>query len=477
MSGLSPAGFERKRLPDIQQELRAALRDAFGPINTGPESVFGQLIGIFAEREAFLWELAETVYLSQYPASAAGRSLDGVAALTGITRLPAARTTVSAVLLGAPATNVPEGSQARVTATGDRYELLDGVTLAADGPMRQAYVSLTASDNTTYTISINGTPHSHTSGVGDPVATISAALAAEIDSSAAVVATGIGATIEITSVDGLTPFTLTITAGPITLTLVGAPGTFRAVQTGPRLAFAGELNQIETAVSGWSAVNNLVDGVAGRDLETDPELRLRREQSLRIIGAGTVGAIRARLLQQVIGISAVAIVENRTDAVDGDGRPPHSFEAIVVGGADQEIGEVIWVTKPAGIETHGNVNVTVVDSTDVEREVKFSRPVPLYVWVRMDVTIGPNFPNGGAATIADNIAAFGASFQPGQDVIIQQLFTPIYAVPGVLDVSLEIAVVDDTDPPDSGDWVSVNESVGAVEVALWTANRVEVTLV
>lgn len=134
--GLSTAGFTKKRLADIQSELEASLQATFGAeIKVSGDSVFGQLIGIMADREAELWELAEAVYLSAYPDSAAGTPLDNAAALTGHSRQAATHSnvTVTCATTGGSPVILPVGRQVRVTATGATFETLEEVTIPAGG--------------------------------------------------------------------------------------------------------------------------------------------------------------------------------------------------------------------------------------------------------------------------------------------------------------------------------------------------------
>ena len=107
MSGITSQGFDRPSFAEIRDALATEARNVLGPVNTGPESAIGQQISIQAEREALIWEALEAIYLSQYPASAAGRSLDGAVQLTGITRLPATKTVVEVTLAGAPDPVIP----------------------------------------------------------------------------------------------------------------------------------------------------------------------------------------------------------------------------------------------------------------------------------------------------------------------------------------------------------------------------------
>lgn len=390
--GVTPTGFNRPSDDEIRAEVVQRARDIYGPINTGPESGIGQQIAAQVERESLIWSAMEAVYLSQYPDSAAGRSLDGAVQLTGVTRLGATRTIVLVELEGTPGTVIPEGSQMS-TGDGDVFELVNQQTLDGTGQ---------------------------------------------------------------------------------------ASGQARALEAGPVLALAGTLVNIDTPVSGWDSVNNPDDGETGRAVETDPELRSRRLQSLSVTGAGTVEAIRARLLQQVEDVTAVTIIENRSDDVDSDGRPPHSFETVVSGGVDEDVANLIWLAKPAGIETHGDITVIVTDSQDEPQPISFSRPVLVYIWVR--VTITPNgvgsWPGDANATEAatDAIVEAGSQLGVGDNVIFQSLFGPVYdAVPGIESLSIELAATSDPNTP-PGSYAAENLTVGANELAAFLDDRVEVII-
>lgn len=388
-NGVTPEGFSRPTFQEIRDSLIERAREIYGPVNTGPESGIGQQIAAQAERENSIWDALEATYLSQYPDSAAGRSLDGAVQLTGISRLPATRTLVQVELTGEPGTVIPQGSQVS-TEDGDSFELVTEVTLDGSGE---------------------------------------------------------GAT------------------------------QARALETGAVLALAGTLVNIDTPVSGWNGVNNPVDGETGRPVESDPALRLRRLQSLSVTGAGTVEAIRARLLQQVEDVTAVTIIENRTDVEDAEGRPPHSFEAVVSGGIDQDVADLLWEVKPAGIETTGEISVNVDDSQGDIQLISFSRPVQVFIWVR--VTLTPNgvgtFPDDPTDATQNAIVEYGETLGVGDNVIFQALFGPVYqAVPGIESLTIEVATGDAETPPDSGDFQPANIGIASNEIALFLQDRVEV---
>ncbi|MEO8894041.1 MAG: baseplate J/gp47 family protein [Coleofasciculaceae cyanobacterium] len=112
--GVTPQGFKVKRLIQVKNQLENLFIGEFGDVNLDPQSVVGQLVGIFSKMFADNWENQQDIYLSQYLNSASGISLDNVVQLTGITRLPAQRTTVIGVATGQENTLIPDGSLARL---------------------------------------------------------------------------------------------------------------------------------------------------------------------------------------------------------------------------------------------------------------------------------------------------------------------------------------------------------------------------
>ena len=80
--GVTPAGFARKRLPEILAEIEEAMRLVFGPgVIQTPESPLGQLNGLFADLSATHWEIDEEVYNALDPDQAEGVNLDRIAKL------------------------------------------------------------------------------------------------------------------------------------------------------------------------------------------------------------------------------------------------------------------------------------------------------------------------------------------------------------------------------------------------------------
>ena len=209
------------------------------------------------------------------------------------------------------------------------------------------------------------------------------------------------------------------------------------------------LNFSLTEVSGFTG-----NAVLGRDLETDPELRLRREQLIRLSGASTLEAIRSALFA-TLNVSNAFIFENITDFTDADGLPPHSFEAVVQGGLAADVAQTLFDQKPVGIETYrdpgpdGRTEI-VVDSQGISVDINFTRPTEIRMYIEIDIDMSPDDYGGGDTSAGDEqvkeaLDAFGDALTIGDDVIINQFLCAAIHVPGLVDVTgLKI---EDTFPP------------------------------
>lgn len=170
----------------------------------------------------------------------------------------------------------------------------------------------------------------------------------------------------------------------------------------------------------------------GTDDETDAELIARLSESDSESGINDVEAIVDRL-NRLDDTSRVVVLENDTGA-EVDGVPAHGVEALVLGGLDQDIAEVIFNTKASGTPTSGSVPVEVVDSQGFSRIINFGRPTLMPIYVRIRITsrngnpIAGNFEGLTQATMD-----YVNQLNTGQDVSR----TPISAIwgTGTFDIS------------------------------------------
>lgn len=248
------------------------------------------------------------------------------------------------------------------------------------------------------------------------------------------------------------------------------PVAAEAEVAGTVVANAGTITVISTPIAGWTDVTNPLDAVPGTEIDTDAQLRLRREAELSLAGSATVNAIRADLLQ-VEDVTSVTVFHNPTDAVDVNGLRPHSVEAIVLGGTDVAVAAALFDTVAGGIRTEGSITEIVTDDQGFSQSVSFSRPTDVDIFLEIDLDIDASeYPVTGDALIAAAVALFGATdYDVGDDVVLSKLNVPICSVDGVLDIT-EIRVGRAILPTST-----VNEVIAARELARLDTTRIVVT--
>ena len=215
-------------------------------------------------------------------------------------------------------------------------------------------------------------------------------------------------------------------------------GNFSAETDGALTALAGTLTVIDTPISGWTSCTNALDAVVGQNLETDAELKIRRISELATAGKCTIEAIISGL-SAVEDVTAVVLFSNNTSVVDGEGRPPHSLDAVVEGGTNQNIGDKLFDVVGAGIETIGDISVNVTDSQGFTQVMKFSRPDEILIWLEVDLTTDATFPIDGLTQVENAILAYGENLEIGADVIVfPKLISSFSNINGILDVAIRI---------------------------------------
>lgn len=380
MTGLLSTGFVPKRLDEIKTELEADFREALGQnVQLVPQSVFGQLVGIAAEREADVWEQAEEVYHAGTLGGAEEVALEDIGELAGVDRPAATFSEVTLTLGGDPTTVIPAG------------------TISADPELDVEWTHLTE-----------------------------------------------------VVLDG------------------GGAGTVQArpSATGPVVGLAGTITEPRTPISGWDTVTNAADAEVGRDVFSNAAYRGLIRLAMRAGGAG-LDKITAKLLQNVDGVTEVAVIHNPTERTDSDGRPPHSVEVVVRGGADQDIVDQIFACVGGGIATTGNQSGTAVDIQGDNQDVDWSRPVEVDVYLEVDYTPTDGFPDDGAALIEAAILEYGSTFVLGQDVVAFQIAQRI-ETPGIESLTIRVG-------PNASPTNTVRLVVARTGLAVFDSARIMIT--
>lgn len=473
--GLTSDGFRRKRLPEILDSINSRVADKLGvEIQTGSNSLFGQLHGIYAYEIADLWEQAENAYNAMYPNTASGTSLSNAAGLAGISMLTAEKSTIAATCYGVNGTAISYGSQISSSSSdGSTWSSIsDDASISSTKACYAAIeVKNTIAANNVYTLSIDDKKTSYTAKSGDTASIILTALSANILESDGIVSSISNGVLEITAASASKTFSISATG--VEMTSIGSPVTFQCDKYGAVNPAIGTINQIITSISGWTKVSNSFAATTGREAETDTSLRQRWISSLYGRAATMTDAIADNILSNVDGVSSCTVYENCTDTTDSSGRPPHSVEAIVDGGVNNDIAAQIWRTKSGGIDTYGSEDGTATDSHGIKHTMHFNRPENVKIWLK--VTIGENPDETLSPSALQEIQAAlltkGEEQTIGEDVILQRYFSSIFkATTGVGYISLT-ATTGDT----AGTYATDNISINDRQVALFDTARIEVT--
>ncbi len=386
---LDASGLTTPRLADIREDIREAIAadPDLGPsVQTGPDTVMGHIIDIFAQQLAEAWGTLQAAYDALRPDAAEGDALDQICAYAGVTRLAASHSTVTLTATGDNGTVIPAGSIFRIP-SGARW-----------------------------------------------ISTVEA----------------------------------TISGGTASVAC-------EAEDTGPIEAGADTITGIVTTISGLDSVTNDDPATPGRDVETDPQLRVRREISLQRASGSTDQAIRARVLE-VADVLACVVISNRTDEVDANGIPAHAFRVIVWPDLpdNEAIWEAIWEQIPSGISSDGDYDGLVTDSQGYEQTVRYSAATALEVHVVVRVVVDDDlYPLDGDGQVEDAVLSYGATLSIGDDVRPFKILAAIDGnVTGILDMEVRAKI---GATPGASDTVTI--PISLLQIATIDAADVTVTQV
>lgn len=476
--GLTAAGFTPKREQDILSDLNAGTIQEFGDVRTDADSVFGQFNGVSSKPLLDLWELANAVFYSRYVSTAQGIALDYAVSGIGISRLSPTYTAVYLNLCSdsSPVT-VPANTVYRDTNMVEfiqRYVAI--ITLERTNFVRLEIPTVTVDD--VFILTIDSVTQTITAVAGDTPAIIIAAFAALFTSVTIVQDTDTEFTIEPVDAD---TFSLVYAASSdnMNLILLSTPVQVFARSTGVIAVAANTLNSIVTPVAGLDSVFNPADGITGRGVETDAELRIRFERSASRIGTSTVDAIRARILQEVPGATSCYVFENDQDVVV-DSRPPHSYEILVDGSFDDQVlAEKIWEVKGGGITTFSRTDdsATVYDTMNFPHLVSWSQPIIAEIAVICYLTkfaeeLFPVDEDSVKELLKQVIYDFGsAEFTIGKNIIPQRFVGPVYLnVPGIGSVVVYVSKNGATP-------VQSIVAIDSYEVSIFSLDRIHVHII
>lgn len=440
---VTSTGLNRKTLQELRLEFENKFKQVFGvAFETAVDSPNGLLISQLALSYNDLWELAQEIYSSLDPNQAVGAALDARVAFNGVSRKPALPCIVDAVLYteGSSAT-IQAGSLARRQRGNLNFALDETVTISRSSCDELLIIDNGSAKNTEYVFHFtfgdvtlnNSTSASNLSVLRTAVN--SAGGSATLTDRGLIVRMSDSSPVGIT---GAMPSDFIIQSG--------ANGKFTAVELGYQTCEIGELDTIAAAISGWNAVYNYAAGEPGEDLESDESLRLRRAIAAKSRKArATDPAIELALLD-VPGVSSAIVKSNRGFTTDDEGVPGKAFVSLVVGGNDNDIAKCIYENQPSGIQSYGSTSVNITDSHGIEQQISFSRPTPVYLWVKVTYSLYDEEAFPGQGAVKDALVEWAEKeYTLGKDIISTRINQGLYDVPGIGVATCAVAVTDSPD--------------------------------
>ena len=451
--GVTPHGVVIKRLDTILDELHADLSKDWG-VNTrlNPKSLLNVQLTAFGDKLAELWEFGEQIYNAMYPYSAEGAALDNAIQFGGITRdeaRPAFYPVHAECVEGA---TIPRGSKIR-TNTNPAIDFLAAYDAHVNrnafnaAKVRVAVVQ----PGFIYTVALDGSLYSYTSGQADTAAAISAGLAEAIDND------GFGVSVEgsllvIVSLKANQAHEMVL-SGNLTTESVTGIVNYASEADGDIALPNGTITEIVTAVPGLISVVNLLPRVPGRLTETDAEVRRSYADKIFSRSNRMIESIKSAIMGEVPGVRAVAGYQNDKHYQDEYGRWPNCVEMVVDGGNELEVALRIFDKKTDGIQAFGSVEVVVLGDEGEPITIRFNRPEYVYIWYKIAVThshtepLPPNYVEAIQSIVLEEMD----KIEPGKPVIPQKMIEHrIYAtIPGIGFVQTStFSAVDPNEQPD-----------------------------
>ncbi|MGB2578151.1 putative phage protein gp47/JayE [Elusimicrobium simillimum] len=157
--------------------------------------------------------------------------------------------------------------------------------------------------------------------------------------------------------------------------------SFRAKEIGQVEVLPNTITTAVTIVLGVLSLNNTGPAVTtGTNEETDSQLRARRSIAVSLGGKGFLDNLRSAL-NALEDVASAQVYNNRGTSEDADGIPAHGIWAIVDGGTDEAIADIMDAKMGGGNPMKGSVSIPVLQTDSSYDTYSFDRPItqPLYI--------------------------------------------------------------------------------------------------
>ena len=232
----------------------------------------------------------------------------------------------------------------------------------------------------------------------------------------------------------------------------------------------GSIDTIVNPIANVTSIEHIEIVSLGDEEESDYELRQRFSETVAGIGSGPADAIRGAILR-VPQVDGVSILTNETNETVGV-LPPHSFICYVNAPATQDtlIAQAIFDKKPVGIQSIGDVSVTLKDDGGMNHTISFSRTIEKYIYIKATIKVNAYFPSDGVVQIKQNLVEYISGLSNNEEVYISSLYGLIHIDGVTTTTNLQLSVDGET-------YASVDIECNEQEIARTSESMIEITVV
>lgn len=478
--GVTKNGFVLKRFDAVYSGLAEKVKEYAGiDITQKPDSVLN--LAIFFPVTDLIARLHEEnldVYNSLHPSTAEGVALDDACQFSNARR-KAAKKTIYQISCNMTDGNTLLAGTIIAADTNPRHDLYcDADTVVGRAAWNEAYVRLvTQKIGTTYRITIDDEDYTYIADSDDQESILKGIAALlEIDGISVCVVDNV-LEIKCDNAEDLHSMELSesLTTESITGLVRFSTGEYGSIIMPDRTI----TNIISNKSTGFNWCENRIAPVAGRLAAEDYEFRQDYIAQIYSHSSNMTDSIKSYLLQNVNNIISVNVYENTGDAVDDEGRLPHSIEVIAEGGSDSDVAYGILACRPGGIQTNGDVSFDCEGENGAAINIRFNRPTVIYAWLRVSISGDKSsIPSNYRRLILDLMTAEYSGLTAGKALYNQALISEIYRkLPGLTRVEVtQYHTSDSTVTPLDSEYADANITARKREKIVVAENRIKVVL-
>jgi uncharacterized phage protein gp47/JayE len=202
--------------------------------------------------------------------------------------------------------------------------------------------------------------------------------------------------------------------------------TLRSQELGTFSLQAQQALQLDTVIIGIEKITTTKDAKTGSEEETDGIFLKRFMRSHAINNHDDRQGIEAALLD-LPDVKQARVYENFTSQTDDKGIPPHSMNAVVIGGRDEDIALTLLKKKIGGCGLMGEIT-RACEYSGASRTVRFDRAEIVDVKIKVIIDRINGFQDIDTDGIKTSLAA--TEFEIGQSVYAMRLTCQVNVISG-----------------------------------------------